>query len=221
MKTTARLLNGLSRHPYQYLACFPRLRAPRGTAAVDLLTFIATHTNVRYILSMGGTRAFPPGFKPDDGGTLDATAVLEREHAHLRHLLDELGQAATDRAHDQKKALFRTFKTALHVHARREEEVFYPAVMKLRSDVARRTVKEALEEHQAVDSMIAEIDQMEPEDGQYDAKLESLRTSIDHHARTEEQAMFAEARNHLTDDRLLALGRQMVALRETPPALDS
>jgi iron-sulfur cluster repair protein YtfE (RIC family) len=170
---------------------------------------------------MGDTRAFPPAFLPDEGGSLDAMAVLERDHAHLRQLLDALGQATADRAYDQKKALFRTFKAALHVHARLEEEVFYPAVMKLRSDAARRTVKEALEEHQAVDSIIAEIDQMEPEDGQYDAKVESLRTSIEHHARTEELAMFAEARNHLTDDRLLALGRQMIALREKPPELAS
>jgi hemerythrin superfamily protein len=186
-----------------------------------MLTFIAPLANLRYILSMGDTRAFPPAFLADEGGSLDAMTLLERDHAHLRQLLDALGQATTDRAHDQKKALFRTFKTALHVHARLEEEVFYPAVIKLRSNEARRTVKEALEEHQAVDSIIAEIDQTEPEDGQYDAKLESLRASIEHHVRTEEQAMFAEARNHLTDDRLLALGRQMIALCERPPDLAS
>lgn len=170
---------------------------------------------------MGDTRAFPPAFLGAEGGSLDAMAVLERDHAHLRQLLDALGQATTDRAYDQKKALFRTFKAALHMHARLEEEVFYPAVMKLRSEAARGTVKEALEEHQAVDSIIAEIEQMEPEDGQYDAKLESLRASIAHHVRAEEQAMFAEARNHLTDDRLLALGRQMIALRERLPEMPS
>jgi len=148
---------------------------------------------------------------------LDATAMLARDHAGLRQLLEELAQAAAAGAFDRKKALFRAFKAALHVHATLEEEVFYPAVMKLRSAWAREAVREALEEHQAVDSIVAELDQMEPEDGLYDAKVQGLRASVEHHIGEEERAMFAEARNHLTDDRLQALGRQMLSLRERLP----
>ena len=154
------------------------------------------------------------------GADLDATALLARDHAHLRRLLQELAKAAAERAFDRKKALFRAFKAALHVHATGEEEVFYPPVMmKLRSAWAREAVREALEEHQAVDSIVAEIDQMEPEDGQYDAKVEGLRASVEHHIGVEERAMFAEARNHLTDDRLQALGRRMISLRNKLPGL--
>src|SRR3989441_7361288 len=148
---------------------------------------------------------------------LDATALLARDHEHLRRLLDDLAEAAVERAFDRKKALFRAFKAALHVHATGEEEVFYPAVMKLRSAWAREAVREALEEHQAVDSIVAEIDQMEPEDSQYDVKVEGLRASVEHYIGVEERAMFAETRNHLTDDRLQALGRQMVKLRDELP----
>jgi len=150
---------------------------------------------------------------------LDATALLARDHAHLRRLLQELATAAAEQAFDRKKALFRAFKVALHVHATGAEEVFYPAVMKLRSAWAREAVREALEENQAVDSIVAEIDQMEPEDGQYDVKVEGLRASVEHHIGVEERAMFAEARNHLTDDRLQALGRRMMSLRDKLPGL--
>jgi len=148
---------------------------------------------------------------------LDATAMLARDHENLRRLLEELAEAVTAGAFDRKKELFRAFKAALHVHATLEEEVFYPAVMKLRFAWAREAVREALEEHQAVDSIVAELDQMEPEDDQYDAKVQGLRASVEHHIGSEERAMFAEARNHLTDDRLQALGRQMVSLREKMP----
>lgn len=147
----------------------------------------------------------------------DATAILTQDHAELRRLLDGLAVAAAERDLDRKKELFRELKEALHVHARREEEVFYPAVMKLRSAAARVQVKEALEEHQAVDSIVAEIDQMEPDESEYDAKLDGLRASIERHFGEEEQALFAEARNHLTDDRLQALGRQMMSLRSSLP----
>lgn len=147
----------------------------------------------------------------------DATAILARDHAQLRRLLDELAVAAAERDLDRKKELFRELKAALHLHVRQEEEVFYPAVMKLRSAVARVQVKEALEEHQAVDSIVAEIDQTEPDESEYDAKLDGLRASVERHIGEEEQAMFAEARNHLTDDRLQALGRQMMSLRDSWP----
>jgi len=172
-------------------------------------------------MSMGDSpfAAYPSALRSLAGADLDATALLARDHEHLRRLLEELAEAATARAFDRKKALFRAFKAALHVHATREEEVFYPAVMKLRSAWAREAVKEALEEHHAVDSVVAEIDQIEPEDGQYDVKLDGLRASVEHHIGVEERAMFAEARNHLTDDRLQALGRQMMSLRESLPGV--
>jgi iron-sulfur cluster repair protein YtfE (RIC family) len=152
-----------------------------------------------------------------EGVALDATALLSRDHEHLRHLLHELAETAAAGAFDRKKALFRTLKAALQVHATLEEEVFYPAVMRLRSAWAREAVREALEGHQAVDSIVAEIDQMEPEDGRYDAKVEGLRASVERHIGEEARVMFAEARNYLTDDRLQALGRQMMSLREKLP----
>jgi hypothetical protein len=152
-----------------------------------------------------------------EGAAVDATALLSRHHERLRHMLEELAEAAAAGAFDRKKALFRALKAALHVHATLEEDVFYPAVMKLRSAWAREAVREALEEHQAVDTIIAELDQIDPEDGRYDVKVEALRASVEHHIGEEERAMFTEARNHLTDDRLQALGRQMMGLREKLP----
>jgi hypothetical protein len=147
-------------------------------------------------------------------GAQDATALLEREHAQLRDLLAELAEPSPGPGLGGKKGAFRAFKALLEIHALVEEEVFYPAVMRLRSEPARRSVKEALEEHQGLDSLIAEIDQIEPDEDEYDEKVELLRSVAERHFRGEEAAMFAEARNHLTDDRLEALGRQMLALRE-------
>ena len=167
-------------------------------------------------MSMGSPQ-LPPvlaGTAPD---ATDATAMLARDHAYLRRLLEGLAEAAAAGDFARKKALFRALKSCLNVHATLEEEVFYPAVMKLRSAGVREAVREALEVHQAVDSIVAEIDQMEPEDRQYDAKLQGLRASVEHHIGEEERAMFTEARNHLTDDRLQALGRQMASLREKMP----
>src|SRR5262249_60672424 len=75
-------------------------------------------------------------------------------------------------------------------------------------------VREGSEDPQGTGGLTAEIDQLEPEEGAYDAKVENLREGVERHFRGEETAMFSEARNHLTDDRLETLGRQMLALRE-------
>ena len=182
------------------------------------LTFIVFDRFLCYIVSMGDLPINVTSSQTVTDASLDAMTLLKQDHVRLRQLLDELGEAAATHAYDRKKSLFRTFKAAVQDHARVEEEIFYPAVMKLRSEAARGAVREALAAHQTVDSIIAEIDEMEPEDGQYDVKVESLRASVARHVQSEEQAMFAQARNHLTDDRLLALGRRMRAFRQGLPA---
>jgi hypothetical protein len=165
---------------------------------------------------MGDVPVFLRAGGPGDESP-DATELLAREHVQLRRLFADLAAATGARDLDRKKALFRELRTALQVHARLEEDVFFPAVMKLRSAAARVQVKEALEEYQAVDSLVAEIDQIDPEDAEYDLKIEGLRASIERHIGEEESALFAEARNYLTDDRLQALGRQMLSLRGSLP----
>jgi hypothetical protein len=74
-------------------------------------------------------------------------------------------------------------------------------------------VRNALENHQAIDGFLAEIDQMEPDDPQFSARLAALRQAVDRHVLTEEGSLFAEARIHLTDERLETLGRQMESRR--------
>ena len=93
--------------------------------------------------------AFPqfPSAAVLEGAALDATAMLSRDHEQIRRLLDELAEAAGAGAYARKKEIFRALKAALHLHALLEEEVFYPAVMKLRSSWAKEAVREALAAH--------------------------------------------------------------------------
>jgi iron-sulfur cluster repair protein YtfE (RIC family) len=153
---------------------------------------------------------------------MDATALLQQQHDRMKQLFrdfDAAGESAVDR-----KAVMKALKAELAVHTFFEEEVFYPAVMRLRADEAKEAVRDALEEHHVVDGLVAELDALEPEDDQYDAKVAALRQSLERHMSQEEQAMFAQARIHLTDERLEKLGRQMAARRDSrfqPASLES
>jgi hemerythrin superfamily protein len=143
---------------------------------------------------------------------MDATALLRNDHQAVDRLfiqLSETGHADIS----EKRLIFRLIKSELETHSRIEEEVFYPAVMRLRSPRARESVRAALEDHQAIDGILAEIDQLEPDDPQFAVRLAALRQNVDRHVVGEEGALFAEARIHLTDERLESLGRQMEARR--------
>jgi hemerythrin superfamily protein len=147
---------------------------------------------------------------------MDATTLLRNDHEAVDRLFTQLvGTAPSDVA--GRRMVFRLIKTELEAHSRVEEDVFYPAVMRLRSAQARESVRSALEDHQVIDGILAEIDQMEPEDPRFTARVAALRQSVERHVVAEEGALFAEARIHLTDERLETLGRQMEARRRDYP----
>ena len=143
---------------------------------------------------------------------MDATALLQQQHDRMKQLFRDFDAAEGRIA--ERKAVMKDLKAELLAHTFVEEEVFYPAVMRLRADEAREAVRDALEEHHVVDGLVAELDALEPEDEQYAVKVSALRLSLERHMQQEEQAMFAQARIHLTDERLEKLGRQMAARRE-------
>jgi iron-sulfur cluster repair protein YtfE (RIC family) len=144
---------------------------------------------------------------------MDATALLQQEHDRVKQLFRDFEAAHGSAA--LRKEVMNAIKAELRAHTYVEEEVFYPAVMRLRDDEARETVRDALEEHHLVDGLLAELDALEPEDARYDAAVLALRQNLERHMEREEQAMFAQARIHLTDERLEKLGRQMAARRES------
>jgi hemerythrin superfamily protein len=142
---------------------------------------------------------------------MDATTLLKNDHDAVRALFREFAAAGTDAS---RQTLFRTIRQQLQLHSRLEEQVFYPAVMRVRAEPAREAVREALEDHHVMDGLLAELDQLEPEDASYSEKMRALQTSVERHIEEEEGAMFAQARIHLTDERLERLGRDMAALKE-------
>jgi hemerythrin-like domain-containing protein len=144
---------------------------------------------------------------------MDATALLQREHDRMKQLFRDFEAAAGSLA--DRKAVVKAIKTEFQAHTYVEEEVFYPAVMRLRAGAAREAVRDALEKHHLVDGLVAELDALEPEDEGYDAKVAAVRLCLERHMQQVEQAMFAQARIHLTDERLEKLGRQMASRRES------
>ena len=135
---------------------------------------------------------------------LDAVALLKADHRTVEELFAQFEKASGD---GRKEKIARQICLELSVHAKIEEEIFYPACEgKIEEDL----LKEAYVEHDGAKVLIAEILAGGPDDEFYDAKVTVLQEQIEHHVEEEEKRMeglFAQARKAGLD--MDALGEQM------------
>jgi hypothetical protein len=73
-------------------------------------------------------------------------------------------------------------------------------------------VEEAIVEHAAAKDLIKQLQEMEPDDELFDAKVKVLGEQIDHHVEEEEKEMFAKVKKSGLD--LLALGQEMAMRKQ-------
>src|ERR1700722_5193795 len=138
----------------------------------------------------------------------DAIALLKADHAAVKKLFEQ--EEKLSKQADAKKAeLFAQIKAALEVHATIEEEIFYPAVKKARSEQVKDEVREGYEEHKQIKSLLAQISSITPSDETYDMKVKVLKEDVEHHVKDEEGEMFPDAKKFLGEKRLMELGSQL------------
>jgi hemerythrin superfamily protein len=128
----------------------------------------------------------------------DATTLLMKDHKDVKALFkryDKLMKA--DAGGSERQALATTICQMLKVHARIEEEIFYPAVRE--AGVDEDMMDEADVEHASAKDLIAQIQSMGPDDDLYDAKVTVLGEYINHHVEEEEGQMFPKARRAKVD----------------------
>jgi hemerythrin superfamily protein len=141
--------------------------------------------------------------------TKDAVSLLVKDHKDVKAMFNKFDKLA-DRSTVGKKEIANQICRALTLHTQLEEEIFYPAVrIAIKDD---DLMEEALVEHAAAKELIAEIEDMDPGDDLYDAKVHVLSEQIDHHVQEEEDEMFPQVRKTNLD--LIALGEEMAARKE-------
>ena len=103
---------------------------------------------------------------------MDAIALLKDDHRTVKDLFRQFERTGP-RGAKTKRRLVDTMIEELSVHAYIEEEIFYPqartAVEKAEDDVL-----EAYEEHHIVEWTLSELQDMEPSDERFDAKVTVL-----------------------------------------------
>jgi len=155
---------------------------------------------------------------------MDAITLLREDHDHVRKLFTRFEEAG-ERAYVEKRDIVGKIIEELTVHAFIEEVLFYPRVkgLKAEGDGAKPEdlIKEAEEEHAQVKTLLAELEDMSPEDEYFDAKVTVVIDDVRHHAKEEEEEMFPKVREAIGRKDLQQLGEQMLAAKERAPRLPS
>jgi hypothetical protein len=131
-----------------------------------------------------------------------ALDLLGDDHSQVESFFEEYEQLEDT---SEKEMLAQKICLALKVHAQLEEEIFYPAARGAIKKV--ELLDEATVEHEAAKQLIAEIEEMEPGEELYDAKVKVLGEQVSHHIEEEEDELFAEV--EASDLDLEALGKKM------------
>jgi hemerythrin superfamily protein len=140
----------------------------------------------------------------------DAIALLTADHREVHEMFEQFDQLG-DRARASKEKLKEKICKALIAHTTIEEEIFYPAVREQIED-GEDMVDEATVEHAAAKDLIQQLQEMEPDDELFDAKVKVLGEQIDHHVEEEEKEMFPKVKKSGLD--LLALGQEMAMRKQ-------
>lgn len=137
----------------------------------------------------------------------DAIALLKADHKKVKTLLEKLD--GTD-APARRTRLLEQIEVEIEVHARIEEEIFYPAFRERAEESDQLEMFfEAKEEHGLVETMLPKAKASEPDGEEFGARAKVLKDLVLHHAKEEEREMFKAARELFDRDELKSLGEQM------------
>lgn len=142
----------------------------------------------------------------------DPMELLKQDHEMVKQLFSSISQV--NDADEDLENTFDQIRSALEIHAMIEEEIFYPAVAQAQSKQAKEEVQEAQREHTQVKKILGQMENLEPEDENWEMKLKELQQDVEHHVREEEGELFPEARKVLQQDELTQLGEQLAARKQ-------
>lgn len=141
----------------------------------------------------------------------DALKLLTKDHAEVKKMFKQFDQCASKNDAKGKVQIANQICMELLIHTQVEEEIFYPAARAALD--AGDLLNEAEVEHQSAKALIAQIQEMDPDDAMYDAKVTVLGEYIQHHVKEEEKEMFPKMQRSGCD--LDELGDKIMARKQS------
>ena len=140
-------------------------------------------------------------------GNTNAIDLLKKDHDLVEGLFAKV-KASED---GDNTAVFEKIKEELDTHAHVEEQVFYPHLLEKGDAELKKIVREGLEEHKQVKTLLAELDGLSGNAATFKAKLTVLIENVEHHVTEEENEMFPMVEDQIEEETLVRLGSLLEA----------
>ena len=142
---------------------------------------------------------------------MNALTLLKRDHTEVKKMLSDL-EDTTERAEKTRTGGLATLKHELEIHETIEEEIFYPALKE--HPKTKDLALEGYEEHHVVDTIMGELENVEPSDETWMAKFSVMKENLEHHISEEEDEMFPKVEQVFDGEELEELGDRMQERKE-------
>ena len=140
----------------------------------------------------------------------DAIKLLMTDHDEVEALFKQFQKAKDGGA--GKADIVEQICKALTVHAEIEEEIFYPAARDALAEKDEDMLDEAEVEHASIKNLVEQIQDADPDDELFDAKVKVLCEYVTHHVKEEENEMFPRVKK--TDLDLDELGAELMERKQ-------
>ena len=140
----------------------------------------------------------------------DAIQLLMSDHKKVEELFKQFQTAKKDGG--EKAGIVEQICDALSIHAEIEEDIFYPAARDALAEKGEDMLDEAEVEHASIKSLVEQLQDADPGEEMYDAKVKVLCEYVTHHVKEEEGEMFPKVKKTNLD--LEELGAEMMERKQ-------
>ncbi len=136
---------------------------------------------------------------------MDAVTLLTEEHKKAKALFERI-EATADAT--TKQELLMTLIGELRSHTKIEEEVLYP-VLREQLTGGPKLFEESMQEHHEAKKAMAKLENLTPDDSEWEDQFQILMHGVLHHATEEEAEMFPKMREQWDETKLENLGKKL------------
>ncbi|HET6810162.1 MAG TPA: hemerythrin domain-containing protein [Acidimicrobiales bacterium] len=113
---------------------------------------------------------------------MDIVKLLTQDHAEVNQLFGRFSRSSKP---ETLKELAKQIIHELSVHAAVEEQLVYP-VLRLKVDDGSGLADHAIDEHQEVKRLLADLEKLEPGNAEFSAQMDKVVTAVREHVSEEE-----------------------------------
>ena len=140
---------------------------------------------------------------------MDVLDLIKTEHRRIETLVSEI--ESTDNPHKLYECFNQLFN-GLNLYAEVEEQTLYPAIRRHCQDT-QELIDAAQQEHHKAKQILEELEYLSPTSREFKQKIADLKDVIQHHVQAEENKLFDQVRECMSQEEREQLGSEFKAVK--------